>query len=69
MAPPGTVSAAVCLHRVDIRGLDAAARQTTIAELKEFGIDVDGLTPSEAGARVAAAPIGSEIVDAIDQWA
>ena len=31
MAPPGTVSAAACLHRVDIRGLDAAARQTVIA--------------------------------------
>ena len=29
VAPPGAVSA--CLHRVDVRGLDAAARQTVIA--------------------------------------
>ncbi len=32
VAPPGAVSAAVCLRRVDIAGLDAAARQTVIAE-------------------------------------
>jgi Flp pilus assembly protein TadD len=30
---------------------------------------VDQLTPDAAGARIAAAPIASELVDALDQWA
>jgi serine/threonine-protein kinase len=36
---------------------------------REYGIDVDQLTPDAAGARIAAAPIASELVDALDQWA
>lgn len=36
---------------------------------REYGLDVDRLTPDAAGARIAAAPIASELVDALDQWA
>jgi serine/threonine-protein kinase len=36
---------------------------------REYGIDVDRLRPADAGARIAAAPIAAEMVDALDQWA
>ena len=36
---------------------------------REYGLDVDRLPPAEAGARIAAAPIAAEMVDALDQWA
>ena len=32
MAPPGAVAAADCLRRIDVRGLDDAARQACISE-------------------------------------
>jgi serine/threonine-protein kinase len=39
------------------------------AAFREYGIDVDRLPPADAGARIAAAPIAAEMVDALDQWA
>ena len=36
---------------------------------RDYGIDVDRLPPADAGARIAAAPIAAEMVDALDQWA
>ena len=36
---------------------------------RDYGIDVDRLQPADAGARIAAAPIAAEMVDALDQWA
>ena len=39
------------------------------AAFREYGVDVDGLAPADAGARIAAAPIAAEMVDALDQWA
>jgi tetratricopeptide (TPR) repeat protein len=36
---------------------------------QEYGLDVDRLAPADAGARIAAAPIATEMVDALDQWA
>lgn len=39
------------------------------ATFRDYGIDADGLQPADAGARIAAAPIVVEIVDALDQWA
>ncbi|MBS0263641.1 MAG: protein kinase, partial [Planctomycetes bacterium] len=39
------------------------------AAFREYGLDLDQLTPDAAGARIAAAPIASELVDALDQWA
>jgi tetratricopeptide (TPR) repeat protein len=39
------------------------------AAFREYGIDVDRLSPADAGARIAAAPIAVEMVDALDQWA
>jgi serine/threonine-protein kinase len=36
---------------------------------RDYGIDVDRLRPDDAGARIAAAPIAAEMVDALDQWA
>jgi eukaryotic-like serine/threonine-protein kinase len=34
-----------------------------------YGIDVGRLPPADTGARIAAAPIAAEMVDALDQWA
>jgi serine/threonine-protein kinase len=39
------------------------------AAFQDYGIDVDRLQPADAGARIAAAPIVVEMVDALDQWA
>jgi serine/threonine-protein kinase len=36
---------------------------------RDYGIDIERLQPVEAGARIAAAPIAAELVDALDQWA
>jgi serine/threonine-protein kinase len=36
---------------------------------REYGLDVDRLPPADVGARIAAAPIAAELVDALDQWA
>jgi eukaryotic-like serine/threonine-protein kinase len=36
---------------------------------REYGLDMDRLSPADAGTRVAAAPIAAEMVDALDQWA
>jgi hypothetical protein len=36
---------------------------------REYGIDVDHLQPTEAGARVPTTPMAVEMVDALDQWA
>src|SRR5207253_10731087 len=36
---------------------------------REYGLDVGRLPPADAGARIAAAPIAAEVVDALDQWA
>jgi tetratricopeptide (TPR) repeat protein len=36
---------------------------------RDYGIDVDRLRPADAGARIAAAPIAVQMVDALDQWA
>ncbi len=35
---------------------------------RDYGIDVDQLAPADAGARIAAAPVGVEMVNALDQW-
>jgi len=47
---------------------ERADREYTSA-FQEYGLDVNRLTPDAAGARIAAAPIASELVDALDQWA
>lgn len=39
------------------------------AAFRDYGIDVDRLLPTDAGARIAEAPIATEMVDALDQWA
>ena len=39
------------------------------AAFRNYRIDVDRLQPADAGARIAAAPIVVEMVDALDQWA
>jgi serine/threonine protein kinase len=39
------------------------------AAFRDYGIDVERLEPGAAGARVVAAPIAIEMVDALDQWA
>jgi tetratricopeptide (TPR) repeat protein len=36
---------------------------------REYGVDVSRLPAADAGARLAAAPIAAEVVDALDQWA
>jgi eukaryotic-like serine/threonine-protein kinase len=38
------------------------------AAFQDYRIDVDRLQPADAGARIAAAPIAAEMVDALDQW-
>ena len=39
------------------------------AAFLDYGIDVDHLSPADAGTRIIAAPISVEMVDALDQWA
>jgi serine/threonine-protein kinase len=39
------------------------------AAFQDYRIDVNRLQPADAGARIAAAPIVVEMVDALDQWA
>ena len=39
------------------------------AAFREYGVDVDRLPPADAGAHIAEAQIGAEMVDALDQWA
>jgi serine/threonine-protein kinase len=39
------------------------------AAFQDYRIDVDRLQPPDAGARIAAAPIVVELVNALDQWA
>ena len=36
---------------------------------RDYGVDVSRLPAADAGARIAAAPIAAEMVDALDQWA
>jgi serine/threonine-protein kinase len=38
------------------------------AAFREYGIDVDQLSPADAGARVAASPVAIDLVNALDQW-
>jgi eukaryotic-like serine/threonine-protein kinase len=60
----------VAIH-TDI-GLDLDYRRADreyAAAFREYGIDVDRLSSGDAGARIAAAPIAAEMVDALDQWA
>jgi serine/threonine-protein kinase len=38
------------------------------AAFQDYRIEVDRLQPADAGARIAAAPIVVEMVDALDQW-
>lgn len=38
------------------------------AAFRDYGIDVDQLPPTDAGARIAAAPVAIEMVNALDQW-
>jgi hypothetical protein len=47
----------------------ARADREHASAFQEYGIDVDRLQPADAGARIAAAPIAVEMVDALDQWA
>jgi serine/threonine-protein kinase len=46
---------------------DRADREYAAA-FRDYGIDVDRLDPPVAGARIAAAPIAVEMVNALDQW-
>lgn len=39
------------------------------AAFRDYGIDVDALSPAEAGARIAARPIAIELAAALDHWA
>jgi tetratricopeptide (TPR) repeat protein len=36
---------------------------------RENGLDVDRLSPADAGPRIAASPIAAEMVDSLDHWA
>jgi tetratricopeptide (TPR) repeat protein len=45
------------------------ADRTYSAAFRDYGIDVDGMPPADAGTRAAATPIVVELVDALDQWA
>jgi eukaryotic-like serine/threonine-protein kinase len=38
------------------------------AAFREYGVDVETLDPAEAGARLGASPIASELANALDQW-
>ncbi len=38
------------------------------AAFREYGVDVDKLDPPEAGARLGASPVPSELANALDQW-
>ena len=39
-----------------------------VAAFRDYGLDVDQLLPADVGARISAAPIVVELVDALDQW-
>ncbi len=45
------------------------AEREYASAFREYGIDVSQLPAADAGARIAAAPIAAELVDALDQWA
>jgi eukaryotic-like serine/threonine-protein kinase len=47
----------------------ARADREYLAAFQDYRIDVDRLEPADAGARIAAAPVAVEMVDALDQWA
>jgi serine/threonine-protein kinase len=59
-----TIHTDMALHLDYVR----ADREYTAA-FQDYRIDVDRLQPADAGARIAAAPIVVELVDALDQWA
>jgi serine/threonine-protein kinase len=39
------------------------------AAFRNYGVDLDGLEPIEAGTRLAASPVAIELANALDQWA
>jgi eukaryotic-like serine/threonine-protein kinase len=45
------------------------ANREYVTAFREYGLDVDLLSPADAGARISAAPIAAAMVDALDQWA
>jgi hypothetical protein len=38
------------------------------AAFREYGVDVDKFDPAEAGARLGASPVASELANALNQW-
>jgi serine/threonine-protein kinase len=65
-----TVQRLVAIHTDIALDLDyGRADRAHAAAFRDYGIDVDRLQPADAGARVAAAPIAVELVNALDQWA
>jgi serine/threonine-protein kinase len=59
-----TIHTDMALHLDYVR-----ADREHVTAFQDYGIDVDRLQPADAGARIAAAPIVVEMVDALDQWA
>ena len=50
--------------------LDRAMMESQyVTAFREYGVDVDGLGPAQAGARLAARPVAAELAGALDHWA
>jgi Protein kinase domain len=60
----------VAIHADIALDLDyVRADREYVTAFRDYRIDVDRLEPADAGARIAAAPVAAEMVDALDQWA